>query len=46
MHTTGLVGVGAVMLYAEVVGAGPALMFITGASGDAGEWSEIARAGR
>jgi pimeloyl-ACP methyl ester carboxylesterase len=43
MQTTGLVDVGAVKLYAEVVGAGPTLMFITGASGDAGEWSEIAR---
>lgn len=42
MHTTGLVDVGAARLYAEVAGAGPVLMFITGASGDAGEWSEIA----
>jgi pimeloyl-ACP methyl ester carboxylesterase len=44
LHTTGLVDVGTVKLYAEVVGDGPTLMFITGATGDAGEWGAIAPA--
>ncbi len=36
---SGIVDVGTTMLYREVRGRGPALLFITGGGGDAGEWS-------
>jgi pimeloyl-ACP methyl ester carboxylesterase len=42
--TSGLIGVGTTSLYHEVRGSGPALLFITGATGDAGEWAQVASA--
>jgi pimeloyl-ACP methyl ester carboxylesterase len=43
MTTTasGLIDVGTTRLYHEVRGSGPAL-FITGGTGDAGEWADVA----
>ena len=40
----GLIDVGTTTLYHEVCGRGPALLLITGGSGDAGEWSRVAPA--
>jgi pimeloyl-ACP methyl ester carboxylesterase len=40
--TSGLIDVGTTMLYHEVRGSGPALLFITGSTGDAGEWARVA----
>lgn len=42
--TTGIIAVGATTLYHEVRGSGPALLLITGGSGDAGEWGRLAPA--
>jgi len=42
--TAGLIDVGTTTLYHEVRGRGPALLLITGGSGDAGEWSRVAPA--
>lgn len=43
-HTTrsGLIDAGATTLYHEVRGSGPALLFITGGTGDAGGWAHVA----
>jgi pimeloyl-ACP methyl ester carboxylesterase len=38
----GLIDVGATTLYHEVRGRGPALLLITGGTGDAGEWAHVA----
>lgn len=45
-HTpaSGLIDVGATTLYHEVCGRGPALLLITGGTGDAGEWAHVAPA--
>ncbi len=40
--TSGLIDVGATKLYYEVRGSGPALLLITGGTGDAGEWMGVA----
>ncbi|MGH8930125.1 MAG: alpha/beta fold hydrolase [Egibacteraceae bacterium] len=40
--TCGLIDVGGAKLYHEVRGRGPAVLFITGGTGDAGEWAHIA----
>jgi pimeloyl-ACP methyl ester carboxylesterase len=42
--TAGLIDIGAAMLYHEVRGSGPALLLITGGTGDAAEWASIAPA--
>jgi pimeloyl-ACP methyl ester carboxylesterase len=42
--TSGLIDVGATRLYHEVRGSGPALLLITGSTGDAGEWAQVAPA--
>ncbi|MGH2585709.1 MAG: alpha/beta fold hydrolase, partial [Dehalococcoidia bacterium] len=42
MTTSGLIDAGATKLYHEVRGSGPTLLFITGGTGDAGEWLHIA----
>ena len=39
MNHIGLMDVGTTKLHAEVTGSGPALLFITGGTGDAGEWA-------
>jgi pimeloyl-ACP methyl ester carboxylesterase len=39
--TSGLIDVGTTSLYHEVRGSGPALLLITGGSGDAGEWDRV-----
>lgn len=40
--TSGLIDVGRTRLYHEVLGSGPPLLFITGATGDADEWTQVA----
>jgi pimeloyl-ACP methyl ester carboxylesterase len=40
--TSGLIDVGATKLYHEVAGSGPVLLLITGGTGDAGEWAQVA----
>jgi pimeloyl-ACP methyl ester carboxylesterase len=40
--TSGLVDVGATRLHHEVRGSGPPVLFISGATGDAGEWMHVA----
>lgn len=40
--TSGLIAVGTTKLYHEVRGSGPALLFITGGTGDADEWAQVA----
>lgn len=40
--TSGLIDIGATKLYHEVRGSGSALMLITGGTGDAGEWAQVA----
>jgi pimeloyl-ACP methyl ester carboxylesterase len=40
--TSGLIDVGATTLYHEVRGSGPPLLLITGSTGDAGEWAQVA----
>ena len=40
--TSGLIQAGTTKLYHEVRGSGPALLFITGGTGDAGEWAHVA----
>jgi pimeloyl-ACP methyl ester carboxylesterase len=42
--TSGLIDVGAAKLYHEARGSGPAVLFITGGTGDAGDWSHVAPA--
>jgi pimeloyl-ACP methyl ester carboxylesterase len=39
---SGLIDAGTTKLYHEVRGSGPALLFITGGTGDAGEWAQVA----
>lgn len=39
---SGIIEVNGARLYHEVRGSGPALLFITGGTGDAGEWSHVA----
>jgi pimeloyl-ACP methyl ester carboxylesterase len=41
---TGLIDTGATKLYYELQGSGPALLLITGGTGDAGEWAGVAPA--
>ena len=40
----GLIDVGTTTLYHEVCGTGPAVLLITGGTGDAGEWAQVAPA--
>jgi pimeloyl-ACP methyl ester carboxylesterase len=40
--TSGLIDVGTTRLYHEVRGSGPPALFISGATGDAGEWMHVA----
>jgi pimeloyl-ACP methyl ester carboxylesterase len=40
--TSGLLDAGRTRLYHEVRGSGPALLLITGSTGDAGEWAPVA----
>jgi pimeloyl-ACP methyl ester carboxylesterase len=42
ISAAGLIDVGATTLYHEARGQGPALLLITGGTGDAGEWSRVA----
>src|SRR5688500_14488199 len=42
--TSGVIDAGTASLYHEVRGSGPAVLFITGATGDAGEWAHAATA--
>jgi pimeloyl-ACP methyl ester carboxylesterase len=39
---SGLIDIGTTTLYHEVRGGGPAVLFITGGTGDAGEWAMVA----
>ncbi len=41
MHS-GIIEVNGARVFHEVQGSGPALLFITGGTGDAGEWSHVA----
>ncbi len=40
--TSGLIDIGTTKLYHEVRGSGPALLLITGGTGDADEWAQVA----